>query len=279
MLTSMDDEARAFNLSNWESRVPHHLAGYRIEPLLTDPQALSEVVEFDRPRLGSITGLDAVHIQCHIGTDTISLARLGARMTGLDFSPAAIDAARDLAARAGAAVEFVVADVDAAPDVLGRQRFDLVYTGVGALNWIPEIRRWAAVVAALLRPGGRLFLREGHPVLWTMSDPRADGLLVMEYPYFEIPGGTRFHEPHSYVPHEGEVDQPTTVQWNHGFGEIVTALLAEGLQLTALEEHRSVPWNQLGELMELGADGEYRLREGPERLPLSYTLQAVKRPA
>ena len=275
----MDDahnEARTLNLANWESRVPHHLGGYRIAPLLADPEALSGVVAFDRPRLGDLAGLDVVHLQCHIGTDTISLARLGARVTGLDFSPSAIAAARDLAARAGADIEFVVADVDAAPDVLGRERFDLVYTGIGALNWLPNVRRWAAVVASMLRPGGRLFIREGHPVLQALSDPREDGLLVIEYPYFETPTGTRFHDPVSYVPHEGEIDQPDTIEFNHGLGEVVTALFDEGMRLIGLEEHRSVPWNPLGEVMVEGDDEEFRLREGPERLPLTYTLQAVK---
>lgn len=270
------DDARALNLSNWESRVPLHLAGYSIARLLADPAAVSGVVAFDRPRLGDIAGLDAVHLQCHIGTDTVSLARLGARMTGLDFSPSAIAAARDLATRAGADIEFVLADVDGAPDALGRHRFDLVYTGIGALCWLPDIRRWASVVEALLRPGGRLFIREGHPALWTMSDPRDDDLLVMEFPYFEVPGGTRFVEPTTYVAHEGELAQPVTVQFNHGLGEIVTALLDHGLTLTAFEEHRSVPWNALGDVMVEDDDEEFRLRDGADRLPLTYTLQARK---
>ena len=109
-----------------------------------------------------------------------------------------------------------------------------------------------------------------------MSDPRDDGLLVVEYPYFETPGGTRFHGPVSYVPHDGELDQPDTIEFNHGLGEVVTALLDEGMRLTALEEHRCIPWNALGDVMVEGDDEEFRLREGSERLPLSYTLQAVK---
>ena len=272
-----EPDYRALNLSNWESRVPHHLAGYPIDALLARPDALSRVVAFDRPRLGDIRGLETVHLQCHIGTDTVSLARLGARMTGLDFSPSALAGARNLAARAGVEVDFVEADVEHAPEVLGRSRFDLVYTGIGALCWLPDIRTWAGVVASLLRPAGRLFMREGHPMLWTLSDPREDGLLVVEYPYFEVAGGTVFHEPKTYVEHEGELDQPTTVGFNHGLGEIVTALLAEGMELTELVEHQSVPWNPLGGEMVLGDHDEWRLVTAPERLPLTYTLQAVKR--
>src|SRR6185312_11781223 len=111
---------------------------------------------------------------------------------------------------------------------------------------------------------------------WTVDDPRPDHLIVVRYPYFEIPGGTRFHEPVTYVEHDEPLAEPDTVQFNHGLGEIVTAIHDAGLRLTMLVEHDSVPWNPLGELMEHGADGEWRLREGRERLPLTYTLQAIK---
>jgi SAM-dependent methyltransferase len=268
---------RAVNLSNWESRVPLHVAGYSINALLERPDAVTGVVAFDRERLGDLNGLDVVHLQCHIGTDTISLARLGARVTGLDFSPSALAAARQLAERAGVEIELIESDVDRAVEVLGAGRFDLVYTGIGALCWLPSITTWGKVVATLLRPGGRLFMREGHPVLWTLSNPRQDGLLVVEFPYFEVAGGTMFHEPKTYVEHEGEVEQPMTITFNHGLGEIVTALLEQGMELTQFVEHRSVPWNPLGNAMTEGDDQEWRLVEKPERLPLTYTLQAVKR--
>ena len=147
------------------------------------------VVRYDLPRLGRLDGLDVVHLQCHLGTDTVSLARLGARsMVGLDFSPAALREARALAARSGAGVSFVEGDAYDAVEVLGAHRFDLVYTGIGAICWLPSIRRWAEVVAGLLRPGGRLFMREGHPVLWSMSDPRPDGLLVRRVSVLRDPG-------------------------------------------------------------------------------------------
>jgi len=267
---------RAVNLSNWESRVAHHVAGYGIDRLLADPDALSAVVAFDQPRLGDLHGLDVVHLQCHIGTDTISLARLGGRVSGLDFSPSALTAARDVAARAALDVEFVESDVDHAVDALGAERFDLVYTGIGAINWLTSIARWADVVVRLLRPGGRLFMREGHPMMQTLSDPRPDGLLVIEYPYFETASGTTFREVTSYVDHEGELAQPETIEFNHGLAEVVTALLDSGMTLTQLVEHDSVPWNSLGEAMIEGDDEEWRLLGGAERLPLSYTLQAVK---
>jgi SAM-dependent methyltransferase len=269
------DEYAVTNLANWNSRVPHHAAGYGLDAY-RDPAHLSGVVRFDVPRLGDISGLDAVHLQCHIGTDTLSLARLGARMTGLDFSAPALAVARRLAADAGASIDYVESELYGAVGALGAARFDLVFTGIGALCWLPSVARWAQTVAALLRPGGRLFIREGHPVLWTVDDPRPDDLIVVRYPYFEVPGGTCFHEAVTYVEHDEPLDEPDTVQFNHGLGEIVTAIHDAGLRLTMLVEHDSVPWNPLGELMEQGADGEWRLRQGRARLPLTYTLQAIK---
>jgi SAM-dependent methyltransferase len=272
------DEYAFVNKANWESRVPLHLdsAVYRLQRYVDDPTYISDVVAFDRPRLGDIADKDLVHLQCHIGTDTLSLARLGARVTGLDFSPSALAAARQLAADAGKPVRYVESELYNAPAALGTSRFDIVYTGIGALCWLPDIKRWASVVATLLRPGGRLFIREGHPMLWAMGDARPDGLLTLEYTYFEGPG-MAFHNTSTYVEHEGELSHPDTVEFNHGLGEIFTALTRAGMSVTALEEHDSVPWQAFGgDVMEEIEGGEFRLRERPERLAASFTLQAVK---
>ncbi|HVB70781.1 MAG TPA: class I SAM-dependent methyltransferase [Acidimicrobiales bacterium] len=266
----------AVNRANWDSRVPHHVRGYGLEQFRADPAHLSGVVAFDREQLGPLDGLDVVHLQCHIGTDTLSLARLGAAsVTGLDFSRPALDAAATLATECGAQIDYVESDLYDAVAALGASRFDLVYTGVGALCWLPDVRRWAQVVADLLRPGGRLFLREGHPVLWSLADPREDGLLVIEFPYFET-AGVAFSSPFSYVAHDEPLASPDILHFNHGLAQIFTALANAGLRLNSFVEHDSAPWNALGDAMEEGPGGEFRLREGRERLPLTYTLQATK---
>ena len=263
------------NRANWDSRVPHHLKAYALDRFHGDPTFLSDVVRFDLPRLGSIDGLDVVHLQCHIGTDTLSLARLGARsVTGLDFSTPALEAAAELATACGADIDFVESELYEAVGALGGERFDLVYTGIGALCWLPDVHRWAQVVAGLLRPGGRLFIREGHPMLWALGDPRPDQLLVVEYPYFETEG-VPFSETHSYVEHEDPLASPDIVHFNHGLAEVITATMDAGLVLIAIEEHDSVPWNPFAEAME-EQEGEYRLIHDPARLAASYTLQAVK---
>jgi SAM-dependent methyltransferase len=269
---------REVNRASWDERAPAHAASpdYAVQRFVDDPRHLSDVVRFDLPLLGDVTGLRGVHLQCHIGTDTVSLARLGARMTGLDFSPAALVEARRLADRTGTDTDFVEADVYDAVAVLGAGRFDLVFTGIGALGWLPDVRRWAATVAGLLRPGGRLFLREGHPVLWSLGDARPDRLLTIEHPYFEQPEPMVWEDGGTYVQTDVVFTANVTHEWNHGLGEIFTALTDAGLRVTGLVEHDSVPWDALPGLMARDERGEYRLTERPERLPASYTMQAVK---
>jgi len=233
---------------------------------------LSPVVAYDEPWLGDLTGLDVVHLQCHIGTDTISLARLGGRVTGVDFSPSALAVARDLAAAAGVEARFVESELYATPDVLAEQ-FDVVYTGVGALIWLPDIEAWARVVAALLREGGRLYVRDGHPMLHTLYDGVDDEVLRVTLPYF---GGhaLRLESDATYT--DGPpIASPEQYEWNHGLGEVVQAVIDAGLRVTALREHTECEWQALKHLVK-GPDGKFRLVEMPERLPLMFTLEARK---
>ena len=267
------------NRANWDERAAVHAASpeYGLDRFVADPAFLSDTVTFDRPRLGSLDGQRVVHLQCHIGHDTLSLARLGASsVVGLDFSASALEQASRFVATAagGDRVRFVQADTYSALAATGGG-FDLVYTGVGALCWLPDIKRWAQTVRSLLRPGGRLHIREGHPVLWSLDYDRDDDLLALHTTYFEQPAPMVFDEPYTYVTTDHEFKTTVTHEWNHGIGEIVTALLEAGLTLTTLVEHQSVPWNAMpGKMRELER-GEWQLIDRPERLPHSYTLQAV----
>ena len=263
------------NLAAWDERAPAHARadGYRVARFHEDPAYLSDVVTFDIPLLGDVSGLHGVHLQCHIGTDTISLARRGAHMTGLDFSGASIEQARDLAEATGADVDFVQSDVYAATDALGTGRFDFVFTGIGALCWLPDVRRWARVVHDLLKPGGFIFIREGHPMLWSMDVADDDGLLV-GYPYFEVPAPVTDDHDGSYLPVDTTFRASVSHSWNHGLGETIMALLDTGMALDLLVEHDSCPWEALPGKMAEGPDGEWRLTEHRERLPLTYSLRA-----
>lgn len=267
------------NRDNWNDRASAHAVrtgvGYQVQRYIDDRQLISDVVRFDRERLGPIEGLRTVHLQCHIGTDTLSLARLGAHVTGLDFSPVALEEARALVSETGDAVDFVESDVYSAIGALGEGGFDLVYTGIGALCWLPSVDRWAAVVAGLLKPGGRLFIREGHPILWSMDERLSDDL-HLRFPYFEQPDPLEWDDDASYVETDKPITATKTYEWNHGIGEIVTALLDAGLTLTMLVEHDSVPWRALPGQMLMRPGGEFALDQRAGVAPLSYTIQAVK---
>lgn len=268
------------NRANWDDRAEVHAArdgsGYDVARYIADRTLLSDVVRFDVPLLGDVAGLEGVHLQCHIGTDTLSLARRGATMTGVDFSSVGVAEARRLVAETGDAVTFVEANVYDAVAALDGRTFDFVFTGIGAIGWLPDIRGWARVVAALLRPGGFLFMREGHPVLWTVDETRTDDVHLF-YPYWETEEPLAWDDDTTYVDASRPLRATKTYEWNHSLGEIVTALADAGLRVDLLVEHDSVPWQALpGQMTLRPDDGEFVLTERPDRMPLSYTIRASK---
>lgn len=270
----MSDHFEA-NRRNWDERSHLHVAsaGYDIDRLRSGDDQLSDVVAFDRRYLGDLSGMRVVHLQCHIGTDTLSLARFGADVVGLDQSSDSLNHARRLFDDTGTAGTFVEGNVYDAPSLLG-SRFDLVYTGVGALNWLPSVDRWAGVVAALLRPGGRLYVREGHPMLWALDDDASDGLRIT-YPYFETIEPLVFDEDTTYVEHPAPIVNTRTYEWNHGLGEIFTALTGHGLVVTTMREHRGLEWKMFDHMVY--EDRQWKLPpEQRDLVPMMYSMIAVK---
>lgn len=265
----------ADNLANWNDRVPIHAGedGYGIAAFRSDPELLTDVVEFDRSYLGDVSGLRLLHAQCHIGTDTLSWAKLGAAVTGVDFSVPALEVARAMAMDLSIEATFVESDLYASPDAVDGD-FDVVYTGVGAINWLPDIDRWARVMAHFTRPGGTFYMREGHPVLWALEWERADDLLVMNVPYFETPEPSTWDENTTYLG-TGTLEHTTTHDWNHGLGEIITALIGAGFRIDLFEEHRFLEWKALDHMIE--RDGRWYLPDRQKHLaPLMYSLRATR---
>jgi 2-polyprenyl-3-methyl-5-hydroxy-6-metoxy-1,4-benzoquinol methylase len=279
------DEHFAQNRAWWDGVVPVHEAsrGYDRAGFLRGEKPLCPV---ERAELGPrVAGRTLLHLQCHFGIDTLNWARLGATVTGLDFSAPAIDAARRLSAESGVAGRFVCANVYDASAALGGETFDVVYTGIGALNWLPDVRGWAKVAAACVRPGGLLYLYECHPMLGTLDNVRTDGELVVRDPYFER------SEPLISESDETYVDGPKlpvrrNCEWNHGLGEVATAFIDAGLAIEFVHEHREVPWRALPWMEPVGpgttgADGRYqsnRMWRLPEtqrdRVPLMVSILA-----
>jgi SAM-dependent methyltransferase len=273
-----ETSAVAANRANWDERVPAHLVAYGVDDFVTNRSRISSVVRDDLPLMaphlpgGSPVGLRLVHLQCHIGLDTLSWARLGAQVTGVDFSPASVAAARDIADRAGLAATFVESEVGAA-DALGTQ-FDVVYTGVGALPWLPDLPQWARVVAALLRPGGLFHVRDSHPMLNAVDHKSPGDVLRLAQPYFGTGTPLRYEHGTTYADSQVRLNNAVTYEWPHALSEIVQALLDAGLRLIALTEHQTIPWQALPQLVPT-ADG-WALPTNRERLPLMFSATATK---
>ncbi len=268
------DEARGANLANWEDRVPLHEEAYGLDEF-DDPAHLSSVVRTDlaalAPFLHSLEGRDVCHLQCHIGTDTVSLARAGARVTGVDFSPRALVAAARLADRLSLDVTWVESDaLDARAAVEGH--FDLVYTSIGAICWLEDLERWAAQVSALLRPGGIFYIRDGHPMLLTI-DEDAPAMLV-RYRYFGNGSALMWDDAATYAG-DGQVEHPRTYEWPHPLSEVVNSLVGAGLELLRLDEDTMLPWQFSPRMVEVEGGWAW---PGEERLlvPCTFTIVARK---
>lgn len=259
-----------FNQENWDDRVRIHAAsdfydlpGFRAGACTLRPFEVSEV--------GDVTGRRLVHLQCHMGQDTLSWARRGAYVTGLDFSAEAMRTAQGLARDTGMAdrARFVVSDVHEARKALGDERFDIVYTGLGALVWLPDLRRWAEVVASLLEERGTLYLSEFHP----LTELLAQDARTVESGYFQYRGEAR-DLPYTYT--DGPpLEKTIAVEWRHPLGEVVTALAQAGLRIEFLHEHDTLIFRRFP-VMEACASGGFRLPAGHPSLPLMYSIRATK---
>lgn len=257
------------NRENWDERVGIH-ADSEFYDLPAFRAGASTLRSFERDEVGDVSGRALLHLQCHMGQDTLSWARLGAATTGLDFSAPAIDVARTLAEQTGmsARARFVVSDVYSADAALPGQRFDIVYTGLGALVWLPDLDRWARVVASLLKPGGFLYLVEFHPVTDMLG---GDGRAVAQ-DYFDTRGQDLDYA-HTYT---GSTPMTHTrqVQWRHPLGEVVTAVAGAGLRLDFLRERDVTIYRRYPTLQRSGR--EYRFPAGQPRVPLMYSLRATR---
>ncbi len=261
------------NRARWDEAVGIHVAskGYDMEGFLRGDKTLYPV---ETAEVGDVAGKSLLHLQCHFGMDTLSWARLGAKVTGLDFSAPAVEQARDLATRIGIPdATFVQANVYDAPQAVAGQ-FDVVYTGIGALCWLHDIKEWARVVAHFLKPGGFLYLYEGHPMLWALDYEREDQRLVLSEPYFETPRPMEFDSEFTYV--DGPpLKAQRTYEWNHGLGEIATALIEAGLRLDFLHEHREVAWQALPWMVP--ADGSTATDGARHQSRTQWTLPPAQR--
>jgi SAM-dependent methyltransferase len=271
----MNEELRA-NLANWNERVPIHLKSseYNIKEFVQNSSHIGKVVDFDRTEVGDVSGKTLLHLQCHIGTDTLSWARLGADVTGVDFSELAIEAARQLSKDSGTPGRFIVSELYESPSVISEQ-FDIVYTGVGAICWLPDIGTWAKIVEGFMKPGGLFYIRDGHSMMWGLAWETPESSFKVIYPYFEAGGSIKEDEESSYAG-EGTLENKTTYGYNHGLGETIDALLKAGLIIEFVHEHTFCEWQGIKQLVK-GQDGRWRLPPDKKYLvPLMFSIRARK---
>lgn len=270
----IEEAAYAVNRARWDEVVALHVASpfYRVKEFLDGEDSRLPI---ERAELGSVAGKRLVHLQCHFGMDCLSMARLGAEVTGLDFSPKAIEAARALAGKAGISARFVEGNLYDAPKLLGGERYDIAYVTWGAINWLPDIAGWARVVAEVLAPGGFLYMIEGHPYAMTLDQRELTAPIVATYPYWHKPEPLVFRSDVSYTGEATKLQNEEMREWIHPVADIVGGLLEAGLRLEFLHEHPRLAWQLVPSMLE-DEDRMWRLPDGHPNLPLALSLKAVK---
>lgn len=268
MTVSENPDYLEINRDSWNKRTDFHLKSdfYDLPGFLAGQTSLQEI---ELGLLGDVQGKKILHLQCHFGQDTLSLARLGATVTGIDLSDRAIAAARQLAQQTGIPeARFVCGDVYDTPHLIPEQ-FDIVFTSYGVIGWLPDMDRWAKVINQMLKPGGRLVFVEFHPVVWMFDN----NLEQVAYAYFkrdpivETLEGTYADREAPLVTHD--------VSWNHSLHEVIGNLLRQGLVLESFDEYDYSPYNCLHNMVEV-EKGRFRVQHQQDFLPLVYSLTARK---
>ncbi|MFW9959605.1 MAG: class I SAM-dependent methyltransferase [Candidatus Thorarchaeota archaeon] len=267
----MDDFLKT-NRELWDklATIHHSSKFYDVEGFLGGKQTLDPVEIEELPNLA---GKRLVHLMCHFGLDTLSLARLGARVTGVDFSSKAIDLARSLAKTTGIESTFVCSDVYDAPKHLDGE-FDVVFTSGGVLTWLPDLERWASVISTLLKPGGFFYIREFHPFA-SIFDDEEDTELNVKYPYFQGREPLMFESEGSYACGDAKTGLMKAYEWNHPISRIINSLIEEGLRIQYLNEFPFTSYKALPFMVE-NEKGRWILPSFADSVPLMFSLKATK---
>lgn len=263
----MKKDYPTINREAWNQKVAVHLdsAFYNMSGFLQGESSLKEI---ELSLLGDLKGKRVLHLQCHFGQDSLSLARLGAQVTGVDLSDKAIDKAKELAAQLGIKATFLCCDLYDLPEQLDEQ-FDIVFTSYGTIGWLPDMEGWAAIVARYLKPGGRFVFVEFHPVVWMFDDEFEN----IAYSYFNT-GPIVETYTGTYADRDADIEQQY-MMWNHSMGTVINCLIQQGLQLQSLEEFDYSPYDCFKHTVEV-APGRFRIAPLGDKLPMVYALTAQR---
>jgi SAM-dependent methyltransferase len=269
----MDEHFQA-NLALWNEWTGIHAAS-KFYDLPGFKAGHNTLADFELAEVGPVQGKTLLHLQCHFGMTTLSWARLGAQATGMDFSDQAIALARTLSQELKLPAEFICCNLYDLPQHLTGQ-FDVVYTSFGVLTWLPDLPRWAQIVAQYLKPGGVFYLAETHPLAMIFDDNEGVTDFRLGYSYFYSPEPLVCEVQGSYADRTAQVKQRVTYEWTHSLSDILNALLAASLRLEFLHEWPFALYEVLPDRMVCGDDGFWRLKEHPDWLPLTFSLRATK---
>lgn len=255
------------NRLSWNARVSHHFNSefYSVEEFIKGKNSLNPI---ELALLGDVKGLSILHLQCHFGQDSLSLSRMGAMVTGVDLSDEAIRHAAKLNSDLGLDAKFICCDLYDLPLHL-HQKFDMVFTSYGTIGWLPDMKKWAKIISGFLKPAGKFIFVEFHPVVWMYDND----FTKVEYNYFnkkeivESVSGT-YADKNAPIQHK-------TISWNHDLGEVLGALMEEGLTLTHFKEYNYSPYDCFNN-MEKVADNKFQLTAFGDKIPLVYSLTAIK---
>ena len=255
----------AINRRLWEARTQVHTNSdfYDVEAFLNGRSTLCDI---ELELLGDLQGKSVLHLQCHFGLDTLSMARLGARVTGVDFSETAIAEARRLAGSTGLDADFVCCNIYDLPAHLG-DRFDIVFTSYGVIGWLPDLDAWGRIVARYLKPGGSFVMAEFHPVVWMFDD----NFKKIQYAYFQKDPIVE-KEKGTYADRDADIES-TSVSWNHSLEQVFRALLGHGMRITAFREYDYSPYNCFAKTVE-PAPGRFQIKGMEGKLPMVFALRA-----
>jgi SAM-dependent methyltransferase len=265
-----DKDAEATNRAHWDEIAPVHVKSYGIDGLM---KGISRIDAIQKREFYPIKGKDLIHLQCHIGTDTLSLALDGANVTGVDFSAKSLTIARDLAFKMHLPAQFVEANVLDLKDTFTR-KYDIVYTSKGVLPWIRNIDKWAETIAFLLIENGIFYIMESHPASY-MFDDSNEGELRIKYPYFHQNNPFHFDDEHPDYSDSSYVPVNKTYEWMWSISDIMNALIHHGLQIETFNEYDRSFYRALPGMVET-EDGWWILKDYQGMIPLTFSLRAKK---
>ena len=256
------------NKNSWNNRLVAHLHSefYNQKDFLEGQNTLKEI---ELELLGNIQGKSILHLQCHFGQDTISLSRMGAKATGIDLSDKAIDCAKKIAKELATNTQFICCDVYSLPEYLD-EKFDVVFTSYGTIGWLPDLNKWAEIIAHFLKPGGKLVFVEFHSVVWMFDDD----FQSINYRYFNS-GPIHETESGTYADKSADL-QLSTVSWNHGLSEVIQNLIQNGLEIQSFKEYDYSPYPCFNHINEYET-GKYRIQHLENKIPLVYSVVATKK--